>query len=132
MITKLVHVTLWVKDQDEALDFYANQLGFTKKADDSSMIPGYRWLTVAPKEQTDVEIVLGLAHSPETQAQVGKAGTWVLHTDDCRKEYETLKARGVKFTQAPKDQPYGVEALFEDLYGNSYDLLQPRQWQPPT
>ena len=92
-----------------------------------------RWLTVAPQGQTEVEIVLFTPGSWQdeeaTKALLGRVGqgtTWVFNTDDCQKEYETLSARGVKFVSPPQERPYGIEALFEDLYGNGFSLLEPR------
>jgi predicted enzyme related to lactoylglutathione lyase len=66
------------------------------------------------------------ATAAKLMGTVGHATTWVFHTEDCRKTYEELHARGVKFSSAPEVQPYGVEAVFEDLYGNVFSLLQPR------
>ncbi len=133
MISKLAVVTILVRNQDDALKFYTEKLGFDMRSD-QAFGPGMRWLTVAPRQQTEVEITLlqpnpvmhGEAHAQEMLAMVGKQPTWSYRTDDCRKEYETLLARGVKFVQEPQEQPYGIEAVFEDLYGNSFSLLQPR------
>ncbi|MEO7001971.1 MAG: VOC family protein [Ktedonobacterales bacterium] len=132
MITRLMRVTILVRDYDEALAFYTGTLGFEKR-DDIPFGPGARWVTVAPPEQHEVEIVLQQPHAAfhgETQAQamlehVGQQPTWVFETDDCQREYEKLQGRGVVFTSLPKQEPYGVEAVFQDLYGNNYSLLQP-------
>jgi predicted enzyme related to lactoylglutathione lyase len=131
MITRLARVTIYVRDQDEALRFYTETLGLEKRAD-VQFGPGARWLTVAPAEQRDVEILLqsgvpamhGVEFARKIGERVGQGTTWVFATDDCRGDYETLKARGVTFTSEPQDQPYGVEAVFQDLYGNSFSLLQ--------
>ena len=132
MITKLAQVSIIVRDQDEALQFYTKKLGLEKRADDSSM-PGFRWLTVAPKGQTDVEIVLFQPGFFQDEAatktlldRVGESTHWVFQTDNCRKEYETLSSRGVKFVGPPEDQPWGVQAIFEDLYENQFVLLEPK------
>jgi hypothetical protein len=82
--------------------------------------PGLRWLTVAPKKQTEVEFLLA-SWFPE---HVGKNATCVVETRDCRKTYEELKGRGVKFKQIPEERPYGVEAVFQDLCSNSYALVE--------
>ena len=124
MITKLTHVTIWVTDQDAAKAFYVDKLGFVVRSDDSTMIPGYRWLTVAPPQQADVEIVLGTAMDPGQKALIGKQGTWVLGSDDIRGDYARLKAYGVKVHYEPRENPYGTDFVFEDLYGNTYDLVQ--------
>ncbi len=132
MITKLSHATLFVLDQDKALDFYVNKLGFQKKMD-MPMGPGMRWLTVGPEKQ-DLEIVLmpvvpGMIDA-ETVEQVkalltkGVMGAGVFETDDCRATYAELKAKGVEFKSEPKVQPYGVEALFSDGVGNWFSLTE--------
>lgn len=133
MIRQLGRVTILVRDQDEALAFYVEKLGLEKRAD-QTFGPGMRWLTVAPKGQKEVEIVLqkpmpalqGEAGARTMVGRIGQGTTWVFFTDDCRAEYELLRSRGVHFSSPPKDQPYGLEALFEDLYGNNFSLLQPR------
>jgi predicted enzyme related to lactoylglutathione lyase len=116
-----------VKDQDEALRWYTGTLGFEKRAD-QVFGPGMRWLTVAPKDQEEVEIVLVLADTPEKQARIGSQAAdhvfLVVQTDNCGQEYERLQSRGVKFLSPPVEQPWGVEAVFEDLYGNRVDLLE--------
>jgi predicted enzyme related to lactoylglutathione lyase len=143
MITRLIRVTILVRDQDEALAFYTEKLGFAKRAD-VSFGPGMRWLTVAPVGQADIEIVLqqpepathGMEKAGAMLEMVGRGTTWVFACDDCRATYHTLRERGVAFTSEPREEPYGVEAVFTDLYGNSFSLLQPyereRQGQPET
>lgn len=132
MISRLSRVTMLVRDYDEALRFYTEQLGFVKRADEL-FGPGMRWLTVAPPQQQDLEIILqkptpamhGEERAQEMLAMIGKQPTGVFETADCRAEYAALSARGVTFISEPKDEPYGVEAIFQDLYGNSFSLLQP-------
>ena len=132
MISRLIRVTVVVRDYDEALRFYTEQLGFVKRAD-MAFGPGMRWLTVAPPQQHDLEIVLqqptpamhGEERAREMEALIGKQPTSVFETADCHAEYAALSARGVTFSQAPQQEQYGVEAVFQDLYGNSYSLLQP-------
>jgi len=124
MISRLAVATIYVRDQDEALSYYTDKLGFEKRTDET--VEGFRWLTVAPKGQREVEILLMQAISEEQRGMVGKQDLYALYTDDCRKDYETLRTRGVKFTGEPQEQPWGVEALFEDLYGNVFDLVEPR------
>ena len=133
MITKLIRITVYVRDEEEALKFYTEKLGLEKRAD-VPFGPGARWLTVAPKEQKELEIVLqkpnpllhGAEFAKELEARIGHGTTGVFSTDDCQKTYETLRSRGVKFVSPPEDQPYGLQAVFEDLYGNSFVLLEPR------
>ena len=132
MIQRLSHVTIWVLNQDEAYDFYVNKLGFNVHTD-AKMDNGFRWLTVTPKGQPDLEIVLmptepGPMMDTETSEALrtlirkGKLGAGVLATADCRKTYEELKAKGVEFTQPPTERFYGVEALMKDNSGNWFSL----------
>lgn len=133
MIQKLAHVTVLVKDQEEALRFYTEKLGLEKRQDDR--MGDFRWLTVAPPGQPDVAIVLQCPaapfRSPEEEqrllAQVGQGTIWVLETDDCKRDYELLTERGVKFRSAPERMPWGLSAVFEDLYGNPFNLLEPSE-----
>ncbi len=117
-IDKLSTVTIAVRDQDEALHWYAEMLGFEKRMDQSGQ--GFRWLTVAPPQQAEVEFLLA-SWFPD---RVGKNATWVLSTRDCQGGYEELKAKGVSFEHGPEARPWGIEAVFVDLYGNKYALVQ--------
>jgi catechol 2,3-dioxygenase-like lactoylglutathione lyase family enzyme len=127
---RLACITIWVRDYDEALRFYTEKLGFEKKMDET-FGPGARWLTVSPKGQ-DMQIVLqkpepamhGEARAKEMSERVGKNPTGVLATDDFQKAYETLLARGVKFSSPPKEMQWGKQAVLEDLYGNAYALVE--------
>jgi catechol 2,3-dioxygenase-like lactoylglutathione lyase family enzyme len=134
MITKLSHATIYVLDQEKAYDFYVNKLGLEVRTD-APMGPGFRWLTVGPKQQPEMEIVLyeakpGMALDEESAGHIrallekGKLGGGVFNADDCQKTYEELSARGVTFLQPPQKQPYGVEALFTDDCGNWFSLTQ--------
>ncbi len=124
VITNLSHVTIWVKNQDDAKKFYTDTLGFKVVSDDSTTMPGYRWLTVSPQQQSGFEIILSPAREPQEVAQIGKQGTWVLASDNIREDYQRLKTRGVKVHGEPHENPYGTDFVFEDLYGNTYDLVQ--------
>lgn len=117
-IDRVSTVTIAVADQDEALAWFTEKLGFEKKVDARSA--EFRWLTVAPPQQVDVEFLLA-SWFPD---RVGKNATWVLSTRDCQGGYEELKARGVEFSQKPEVRPWGIEAIFSDLYGNKYALVQ--------
>lgn len=125
MITHITHVTIWVKDQDEALKFYRDQLGFKVVTDDATTIPNYRWLTVAPQQQTNLEIALNLATTPEQLAGLGKQGIFVLASTDVHADYAALKAKGVKIQTELHVNPWGSDFVFEDLYGNDFDVVQP-------
>ena len=134
MIKRVIRVTILVRDQDEALRWYTEKLGFKKTAD-QQFGPGSRWLTVAPKDQKELQIVLlkpdvamhGKKMVQEFTQRIGKGTTWVLEVDNCQKTYQDLTSRGVKFRGPPERLPYGIEAVFEDLYGNPWDLLEPKQ-----
>jgi hypothetical protein len=119
-INKIATITIAVVDQDEALKWFTEKLGYEKRMDLSA--PGIRWLTIAPKKQTEVRFLLA-SWFPDL---VGKNATCVAETENCQATYEELKGRGVKFTQTPQDRPYGIEAVFQDLCGNNYALLQPK------
>jgi catechol 2,3-dioxygenase-like lactoylglutathione lyase family enzyme len=117
-IDRVSTVTIAVADQDQALAWYTGKLGFEKKMDVRSS--AFRWLTVAPPQQVDVEFLLA-SWFPD---RIGKNATWVLSTRDCQGGYEELRSRGVEFSQKPEMRPWGIEAIFEDLYGNKYALVQ--------
>jgi uncharacterized glyoxalase superfamily protein PhnB len=127
---------LWVTDQDEALKFWTEKVGFEVIADVTMPEMGdFRWLTVGLPGREDVSIVLMTVPGEPmmdaaTQAQVrdlaakGFAGTVFLTTDDCRGDYERLVANGVEFTEAPEERPYGIDAGFRDPSGNAIRLTQ--------
>jgi len=117
----LTNVTIYVRDYDEALRYYTETLGFEKRLD-VPMSPGVRWLTVAGEGQ-DVQIVLQKV-TDERAKRIGQATTWVLGTPDCRATHKALSARGVQFTEPPTPQPWGVQAVFKDLYGNTFALVE--------
>ena len=133
---KINSAQLWVHDQDEALAFYTQKLGWEVRSDVTlAELGDFRWLTVAPAGQPDIAVVLMAIPGPpvfdaETSAQVaelmgkGAAGTVFLTTDDCRASYEELKGRGVEFTEAPEERPYGIDAGFRDPSGNAFRLTQ--------
>lgn len=133
-INRLSVSTIWVTDQNEALRFYTEKLGFEIRADVKK--GDYRWLTVGLKDQPDLEFHLeavkpGVLFTPEEAEQLsklveaGKLGSGPWKTDDCHKTYETLKARGVEFVQQPTDRSYGIiEAIFKDNSGNVMVLAQ--------
>jgi catechol 2,3-dioxygenase-like lactoylglutathione lyase family enzyme len=135
----IANAQLWVHDQDEALAFYTQKLGMEVRADVTlPELGGFRWLTVAPADQSDVAIVLmaipgAPVMDPDTAEQVkslvakGFAGTIFLTTDDCRASYEELKSRGVEFTEQPEERPYGIDSAFRDPSGNSIRLTEVRE-----
>jgi len=133
---KIANAQLWVHDQDEALAFYTEKVGMEVRADVTLPEMGdFRWLTVGPPGQEDVSITLMAIPGPPvmdeaTGEQVrevvakGFAGTVFLTTDDCQASYEELKARGVEFSEAPEERPYGIDSGFRDPSGNSIRLTQ--------
>ena len=133
---KISNAQLWVHDQDEALAFWTEKVGMEVRADVTLAEMGdFRWLTVGPPGQEDVTIVLMAIPGPpvmdaETAGQVrdlmskGFAGTVFLTTEDCRASYEELKARGVEFSEAPEERPYGIDSGFRDPSGNSIRLTE--------
>jgi catechol 2,3-dioxygenase-like lactoylglutathione lyase family enzyme len=135
---KLAAAQLWVHDQDEALAFYTQKLGMEVRQDVTiAELGGFRWLTVGPPGQDDVSIALIDIPGPpvfdaETQEQVktltakGASGTVFLTTDDVRASYEELQGRGVEFTEAPEERPYGIDSGFRDPSGNSIRLTELR------
>ena len=125
MLTKLAVVTILVRDQDEALQYYTEKLGL-EKMDDVNFGEGNRWLTVTAPQQKDVQIFLQKADSfgVDLMDSVGRAPSWAFNTDNCRETYGILKGRGVKFLGEPKEQPWGIEATFEDLYGNKFSIVE--------
>ncbi|HKD14796.1 MAG TPA: VOC family protein [Candidatus Angelobacter sp.] len=136
MIQRMSHTAIFVPDQDQAKDFYVGKLGFEVKTD-ASMPNGFRWLTVSPKGQPDLEIILmKIAPGPKLQeddvatikalVKKGAFGAGVFDTADCRKTYEELKAKGVEFLAPPKEEFYGIQAVFRDPFGNWFSLTQPK------
>jgi len=130
MIERVSHVTVLVRDCDEALDFYTKKLGFDK-VEDSKMPSGDRWLTVSPPMGKDVQIVLQKPgaifgdRAEEMMKRVGQGTTWAFKVDDCRKTCDELAKKGVKILSPPQDLGFAIEAMFADLYGNPYILMQP-------
>ena len=129
---RISHVSLLVADQEEALAWYTEKLGWVVKSNDP--FPGEpenRWITVAPASQTEMEVVLQPptwgpgGDENERRAQIGKAPGFVLVTDDCKGDCEAMTAKGVNVIDAPKELPWGISALFVDLYGYVHNLLQP-------
>jgi catechol 2,3-dioxygenase-like lactoylglutathione lyase family enzyme len=129
LIRKVFRITLVVHSQEDALRFYVDKLGF-KECADFPMGPGQRWLTIAPMDESELEIVLqpldwfSGVEREEHAAMIGHNPSIVFRVDNCRKTCEELQARGVRITIPPEKQSYGVQAVAEDLYGNSLVLLE--------
>ena len=133
---RIANAQLWVHDQDEALAFYTDKLGFEVRSDVTLPEMGdFRWLTVGPPGQEDFAVVLmaipgapvmdeGTGNEVRNLMSKGFAGTVFLTTEDCRASYEELKARGVEFSEAPEERPYGIDSGFRDPSGNSIRLTE--------
>ncbi len=133
MITGLSHVTIFVTDQEKALEIYTQKLGFELRTD-LKFGDGPRFLTVAHKNHPDLELVLTdpkVIADPDLAAQVrarlekGQVAPGVLSTDDCQKTYEELRAQGIEFLSPPQQKPFGIEAMLLDGCGNAFSLVQP-------
>jgi len=131
---ELVHIALVVRDYDEALDFYVGKLGFELIEDTYQAEQDKRWVVVAPPGSSGATILLARASKPEQEPFVGdQAGGRVflfLNTDDFRRDYDAMVAKGIEFVREPKEAEYGTVAVFKDLYGNLWDLLQLRPDHP--
>lgn len=136
-ITNISLVTVYVTDQDAAKKWYAEKLGFVETADMTMGEHGFRWVTVAHPDHRELEVTLMVPGPPldETLAEAirrslhsGTHGSLGLRTDDCRKAYEDLTAKGVEFVQPPSARPYGVEAVFRDNSGNWLVLVEPTEF----
>lgn len=135
MFTAITHSQIYVLDQDEALDFYVGKLGLEVNTD--ADLGFMRWLTINVPGQPDREVLLERPGPPrlseETAEQVRElltkgatGGFLIFRTEDCRKTYETLKAKGVEFTEEPTERPYGIDCGLRDPFGNSIRFTQPK------
>jgi len=124
---RIAQFTILVRDYDEALAFYVNKLGFDQ-LEDTPLEGGKRWVRVRPAGSTGAGILLARAASPEQSTSVGhQSGGRVfvfLETDDFWRDYKLLAERGVSFVRPPSVEPFGTVAVFEDLYGNRFDLVE--------
>src|SRR5262245_46724560 len=129
----ILHVALVVRDYDEAIDFFCRKLHFTLVADEYQPEQDKRWVLVAPPGSAGTTLLLARASQPEQEALVGRqTGGRVflfLGTDDFWRDYNAMRAAGIRFVREPKEASYGTVAVFEDLYGNLWDLIQ---LEPPA
>ena len=129
MTQALGAVALLVRDYDEAIGFYAGKLGF-RVAEDTALGGGRRWVLLAPPGSAESRLLLAEAKNEEERAAVGRQGAgrvWLfLHTDDFGRDHQRMREYGVRFLEAPRHEAYGTVAVFEDLYGNKWDLVMPR------
>jgi catechol 2,3-dioxygenase-like lactoylglutathione lyase family enzyme len=135
MLNQLANVQVWVNDQEEALAFYTDKLGFEVREDVTvPELGNFRWLSVAVPGQDVAIVLMAVPGAPvfddETRQQIldllakGASGGLFFTTEDCRASYEELASRGVEFTQEPTEQPYGVDAGFRDPSGNQFRMVQ--------
>lgn len=130
----LGHVTFLVRNYDEAVAFFTNALGF-QLIEDTPQDEGKRWVLVAPAGSHGSSLLLAQASTPEQIARIGnQVGGRVflfLHTDDFWRDFRRMSSWNVKFLETPREESYGTVAVFEDLYGNKWDLLEPRRNSKP-
>lgn len=123
------YVTVVVREYDEAIHYFTTILGFVL-LQDVALGAGKRWVLVRPENSPGTALLLARATTPEQEAAVGnQTGGRVgffLHTDDFRRDYQAMSERGVQFVETPRDESYGTVAVFTDLYGNRWDLLELR------
>ncbi|HWY08047.1 MAG TPA: VOC family protein [Candidatus Acidoferrales bacterium] len=128
MSQSITHLTLLVRNYDEALQFFTQKLSF-RLIQDTPLPDNKRWLLVAPPDSRGAALLLAEADTPEQSLAIGnQSGGRVflfLHTDDFWRDYKAYQSRGVRFLESPREESYGTVAVFEDLYGNKWDLLQP-------
>lgn len=132
MRQSIAHVALVVRDYDEAIEFFTKVLGFVLIEDTYVEEQDKRWVHVAPRGARETSLLLARASNPEQETFIGNQSggsvTFFLRTDDFWRDYRALTARGVEFVREPKEEKYGTAAVFKDLYGNLWDLVQPRGW----
>ncbi len=128
MTQRIGHIALVVRDYDEAIEFYVGVLGF-RIVEDTPLTEDKRWVLVEPPGTSGTSLLLARAATPEQESRIGnQTGGRVflfLQTDDFDRDYSALKAQGVRFVESPRDEAYGKVVVFQDLYGNRWDLLQP-------
>ena len=134
MVQSIVHIALVVRDYDEAIAFYTEKLRFTLVEDTYQPEQDKRWVVVSPPGSVGTTILLARASKPEQEPFIGnQTGGRVflfLNTDDFWRDYHDMVANGIHFVREPKEQPYGMVAVFEDLYGNLWDLLELKEDHP--
>jgi len=128
--SRIAHLALVVRDYDEAIDYYTRALGF-ELIEDSPRGPGKRWVLVAPRGGAGASLLLAKAVGDEQSSRIGnQTGGRVflfLHTDDFARDHRHFSAHGVRFIEQPRYEDYGTVAVFEDLYGNRWDLIEYRK-----
>ena len=123
-ITCISHISVYTKDQQQALEWYQGKLGFELCDDMSDVVPGFRWLTVAPRGNKSVQMVLMPILKDGDEQYIGTNPMCILGSSDCRMDCDDLESRGVTIVDPPMEMPWGVSAIICDLYGNPYNLVQ--------
>lgn len=126
-IQAISHLTVYVDDQDQALDWYVDRLGMEVVMDNNDVVPNLRWLTVSPIENPAIQLVLVLALSADDKSRVGNNLMTVLRTDDCVAEMKAMEEKGVEIIDPPTEAPWGISGIIRDLYGNPYNIVGPEQ-----
>ncbi len=130
----IVHIALVVRDYDEAIDFYTKKLNFELLEDTYQVEQDKRWVVVAPPGSRGTTLLLARASKSEQEAFIGnQSGGRIflfLNSDDFWRDYHEMQAKGIRFVREPKEADYGMVAVFEDLYGNRWDLLQMKESHP--
>ncbi|KGE89702.1 MAG: VOC family protein [Phaeodactylibacter xiamenensis] len=123
----LARIALLVRDYDEAIEFFVQKMGFTL-LEDTPRSPTKRWVAVAPPGQPECSLLLAKAKDEEQVQYIGKQGGGrvflFLHTDDIQRDYEQYRAAGVHFEETPRQEAFGTGAIFQDLYGNRWELIE--------
>lgn len=122
-IKSVSHITVYVTDQQEALQWYQQKLGFEKVMDNDAVVPGMRWLTVCPPGNQATQFVLLLAREEPDLSRVGNNLMTVLSSSDCIGDMAQLAREGVEIVTPPEEVPWGISAVIRDLYGNPYNLV---------
>ena len=141
MIEVMSHIGVWVRDQDEAKAFYTEKVGLEVRQDLTlEQMGGYRWLTVGPPDQPEVQLILSEPGpppiDPESAKQVlelaakGAMGGGIFRVDDCRATCKELESRGVELSEQPEERFYGIDAAFRDPSGNQWRVVEPKEYDP--
>lgn len=133
MASKISHFSLLVRNQDEALAFYTEKLGFVVTESHKAPDNTYFWLTIAPTKESTISLTLMLPQQPEEHVLIGKQSgsipLFVLLVDDCHKTAAEFATKGVEFAKQPTNEFWGIDAVIKDLYGNLIDICQPSENQ---
>jgi len=134
MVQSIIHIALVVRDYDEAIEFYTKKLNFTLIEDTYQPEQDKRWVVVSPPGSVGTTILLARASKPEQESFIGnQSGGRVfifLNTDDFWRDYNEMVSKGIEFVREPKEQSYGTVAVFKNLYGNLWDLVELKKGHP--